>query len=589
MFFDRLTLPIAVSLGRRRRIRQTRGSRGGVRGSLLVAAVALGLSLLPLLPRPTDAQVIRGRVLDPSGTGPVEGAMVMLLDRADRRRGATLSNATGAFRLEAPGPGRYRLRADRIGYRSTYSDFVDVARGDTVFLVLESEVDAIPLAGIDVEGSGRCRVRGEEGLATARVWEEVRKALAAAEWTDDMGLYRYRLLQLTRVLDRRGRDLEPPDSTRTERYLRTPFHAESAEQLVSNGFVQLDGEEHVYFGPDAAVLLSDVFLDTHCMRLREGRDGSEGLLGLAFEPVEDRGVPDIRGTLWLDPDDSELRWLEYEYVELESVGIRGDAGGRVVFEGLPNGTWIVRDWEIHMPLVDARRRRRVVGARTGGGTVIQVRDQAGRIVLEQESGTVSGVVVDSTGAEPAADAVVRVVGVGQSARTDADGVFYISGLEEGVHHLRATTPLLLGSGWEGEEVAVEVRRGEIATVRLRIPSAVTAAVAFCARGAASEDSGVVMGTVSDRTWDAFLAGVPVRARWGGSAAAPTGAAAIPLETGEARTDAAGKYILCGVPLETPVTLEVGIGEKADTAAIQLLGDSRVLVRDFRISAGGGSP
>ena len=45
----------------------------------------------------------------------------------------------------------------------------------------------------------------------------------------------------------------------------------------------------------------DAFLDTHCMSLEEGVDEAEGLLGLSFEPTEDRGVPDIRGVLWLGP------------------------------------------------------------------------------------------------------------------------------------------------------------------------------------------------------------------------------------------------------------------------------------------------
>lgn len=539
---------------------------------------AAGLALL--LPAAGHAQVVRGRVVDPADSGPVEGAMVVLLDEADRRRASTLSNATGGFQIDAPGPGRYRLRADRIGYRSVHGDPFELARGDTVVRVVEAEVDAIPLAGIDVEGSRRCSVRPEEGLSTARVWEEARKALAAAEWTDEQGIYGYRLVQVTRVTDRGGRDLEPPDSTRGEGFLRTPFYADPAEELISEGFVRREGDADVYLGPDAAVLLSDVFLDTHCLSLREGRDEAAGLLGLDFEPVDDRGVAEIRGTLWIDPDDSELRWLDYEYVALRHLGIRGDAGGRVAFQPLPNGAWIVRDWEIRMPLADRRRPRRVAGYRIGSGTVVQVRDRAGRTVLEETSGTVSGVVVDSTGAEPARRAVVRVVGTDRVIPTDEDGVFYVSGLAEGVHELRATTPMLLASGWEGEAVAVEVHRGEITSVRLRIPSAVTAAVGRCAREADPRRTGVVMGTVRDRTWNAFLGDVRVRARWPGAAEGPE------LET---RTDAAGRYVICGIPVERPVTLEVQTGRMTTTAEVRLPTESRVLIHDFRVATGGGTP
>ena len=314
--------------------------------------------------------------------------MVVLLDEADRRRAATLSDATGGFHLTASAPGRYRLRADRIGYRSAHTAFFELTAGDTLVRRVESEVEAIALEGIAVEGRGRCDVRPAEGLAVARAWEEARKALAAAEWTDEMALYRYRILNHERIEDRRGRLVEPPDSVVSEGLLRVPFYAEPAGTLVRRGFVRPVGDEHVYYGPDAAVLLSDVFLDTHCLRLREGREEAAGLLGLEFEPVDEREVVEIRGTLWLDPGTSRLRRLDYRYVGLDELGLRaGESGGRVVFQGLPDGTWIVRDWWIRMPLMDAQFPERLAGYRVGGGTVLQVRDGTGRVVLEDEGGT----------------------------------------------------------------------------------------------------------------------------------------------------------------------------------------------------------
>ena len=53
------------------------------------------------------------------------------------------------------------------------------------------------------------------------------------------------------------------------------------------------------------------------MSLTEGEDEEEGLLGLEFEPVEDRGVPEISGVLWLDADDGHLQWLDYDYEYLD--------------------------------------------------------------------------------------------------------------------------------------------------------------------------------------------------------------------------------------------------------------------------------
>ena len=48
------------------------------------------------------------------------------------------------------------------------------------------------------------------------------------------------------------------------------------------GFIQTqdDGSVH-YFGPDASILLSNVFLNGHCFRLAE-EEGRPGAIGLAF-------------------------------------------------------------------------------------------------------------------------------------------------------------------------------------------------------------------------------------------------------------------------------------------------------------------
>ena len=179
--------------------------------------------------------------------------------------------------------------------------------------------------------------------------------------------------------------------------LASPFRSLDVENLLENGFVRPDGEGSIYYGPDADVLLSDAFLDTHCMSLAEGEDEAEGLLGLSFEPTENRGVPDISGVLWLDPVNAELQWLDYRY-EFLDVPNSERLGGRIRFHGLPNGTWIVREWYIRMPLlqatVDQRRfgqrrvRPRLVGLREEGGLVVRVNNLQGDLVLESTAGII---------------------------------------------------------------------------------------------------------------------------------------------------------------------------------------------------------
>ena len=48
--------------------------------------------------------------------------------------------------------------------------------------------------------------------------------------------------------------------------------------------------ESIYWAPDAAVLLSDEFLDTHCFHVTRNERRAPGLIGLAFQPVRGRNL-----------------------------------------------------------------------------------------------------------------------------------------------------------------------------------------------------------------------------------------------------------------------------------------------------------
>ena len=71
------------------------------------------------------------------------------------------------------------------------------------------------------------------------------------------------------------------DTTRITTNREAAFVSAPIERLAAEGFVQAEGDSATtYYAPDAGALISDVFLDTHCMRVREGDDGR---LGLTFE------------------------------------------------------------------------------------------------------------------------------------------------------------------------------------------------------------------------------------------------------------------------------------------------------------------
>jgi hypothetical protein len=372
---------------------------------------------------PVGAQTIAGTLLEANTGAGAQGAQIVLLDSLGSQVGWRLTDAAGQFSFQVAEPGTYQLRADRIGLASILSDRITVHRGDAVIQDLEAPVHAIPLSEIAVESSSRCEVRpgAERTGATAVVWEEARKALNAASYTSSQVMYEFVLRRYEREFDARGRNVR---RERTEiRRLSTPFMVPAVGDLLEHGFVRPSNDGTTYLAPDAEVLLSAPFLDTHCMSLVEGEDEARGLVGLAFEPTEDRGVPDISGVLWLDRSDGELRWLDYTYEYVDVQG--GDRlGGRVRFDGLPNGTWIIREWSIRMPLVEwsielGRRtpRQRLVGIKEEGGVVVTVNDVGGEVVLDTQrviaGGSrvppdLTGVSADGLGIGPESDGLVRI-------------------------------------------------------------------------------------------------------------------------------------------------------------------------------------
>lgn len=114
------------------------------------------------------------------------------------------------------------------------------------------------------------------------------------------------------------------------------------DSLARFGYVRYTKTDSIaYYGPDDAVLLSDSFLDTHCFTIVNGKDESRGLIGVAFEPTPKRRVPDINGTMWIDPATSERKYVEFRYTGVPSEIDQKKAGGHTNFRRLPNGMWIV--------------------------------------------------------------------------------------------------------------------------------------------------------------------------------------------------------------------------------------------------------
>lgn len=564
----------------------------GVVGVLLLTAAGFSVNR-------AAAQTVLVTVQGAEDGRPIFGALAYLYREDGSLVRNLLTDERGRGIFVGVEPGRYRLEAQMIGRATTSTEVFPVSSGETVRRELRLASSAISLEGIEVAAEGgRCRVRPEEGLLVARVWDEARKALEAAAFTEAQAAYEYRIVRYVRDLDRNTRTVERERTERTGGYLRRPFESRPAEDLLEHGFVQSTDEGDLYFAPDAGVLLSDAFLDTHCFGLETGSGEAEGLVGLSFRPAGRKRVAEIAGTLWLDPNTSELRWLDYRYQNLNPDLTSPDVGGRVEFMRLPDGTWIVPAWRIRMPTVgmvrDARGRRQpyLEAYRDVGGTVVRVREPGGRTVLEAERGSIEGVVLDSLEAEAVPGARVAVVGTGQTFTTDTEGRFRMGGLEEGAYRLSFSHPALDALGFQPEPVRVEVRRGRVTPVRFRMPSRGELLFEVCRGEERPEGTAALVGWVRDATSGVGLPQAVVRIEWQGwtfpSKGTRTWGRFILEGRGvEAHADEGGAFRACAVPTDRllrvtasyqgaegaadTLTVEKGEGVEARTFALEVKG------------------
>ncbi|MFC1661198.1 carboxypeptidase regulatory-like domain-containing protein [Gemmatimonadota bacterium] len=531
---------------------------------------AAALLLLGLLtPHPSKAQTVQGQLLETGTEQPLQGALVLLLDEAGEVQDGYLTNDAGRFILRAPRTGRYTVRAERIGYRTVTSEPFEVADDELVRVHLQTPPSPIRLAGFQVEGEQRCVVRPEEGLVLAQVWEELRKALTVQKWTEDEGFYHFQLVEYEREMDPKTRLVVAEDRKLIQSVTRNPIQSIPIANLLEGGFIQPDESGGFYFyGPDATVLLSDAFLDTHCFHLEVDAQRHR-MLGLSFQPLRPTARPDIRGTLWLDRETARLQFLEYGYTWSPWVEATGVAGGRVQFEELPNGAWIIRRWWIRMPkmvwdLGVARAgvsRLRVGGIAEAGGEVTQISSPQNRQIRPGSTGALRGRVWDSIRPGPLANATVYLSGTQYSALTDSSGMFVMEDLPQGFYRVSFTHPHIdsLGVYPSGEEVSITAS-GET-DVALAVPSEESILRAICLENEWEEGTSAVVGAVRSGQSGDVISGARVVLEWTDYDVVAGRDIQADVQTLEALTDARGRFRACGIPAGALVSLWVGLSDR----------------------------
>lgn len=593
-------------------VRRPRSPHSGTLAAFLAGALLTGT--------PTAAQTVSVAVRNGDTIEPLAGAVVHLVSEAGATVRSALTNERGRVLFFNFGPGRYVLRAEMIGRATRETEPFMALPGRAVEHELSLSPRPITLEGIAVGAEARCHVGPTEGLATARLWDEARKALAAAAITDERALYRFQTLIYERDVTRDTRVIDRERQSRREANMRTPFRSPPIEQLVANGFMESGAGVDTYYAPDAHVLLSDAFLDSHCFRVRVGDRGeSDGLIGLAFESTPDRrALVEVAGTLWLDPESSELRWLEYRYENLDPEIRSDELGGRVEFKRMPDGGWIVSEWWIRMPrssrqltLRGDEMRTFVAGFREAGGMVLEVQEPGRPLGHPSLPGGVEGLVRDSLGA-PLPGVRVEVVGTERTTLTDSVGAFTVGGLVEGIYQFRFVDERLQAYGFAPDPVTRAVFNGEMSYVEFETPSAASVLADVCADVPTLESeweglppealgTGTLVGwVVDDETGEhvtgAFVRVLTYRYDFRPGASVPRGAArGYEVRLGsvdpnhvqpivvrdmyglEVVSDERGFYRVCRVPereLLTVVAVHDGVETRGDTLKIMETGGVR---------------
>lgn len=534
----------------------------------LATAVLVGARVI-------SAQTITGRVAAKSDGAPIAGAIVALIDTTGRAVATKLADDSGAFSFQAPSAGRYSVRVERVGFRSIVSSAYFVRQVDSIHVPLAMSSEGVTLSAIVVSADRRCLVRPQEGIATAQLWNEARKALSATQLTQmaqlaararrDPHRFVVRWRSIRRELDPKTLAVLHSDEFTQEDETTKPFTSADPDTLARDGYMAGDPDTGTtFFAPDADILLSDRFLDSHCFQLKAPeRDRRDDLIGLAFEPValtKDRRSRhvEVRGVLWLDRTTAELRYMEYSYVNLPIEQTSPNVGGLLEFRPLPDGRWIVWRWYVRAPSL-ARSRSMFNSQLTDWHTEIGKIHESGAEVLEvmpagTRRGTVAtlrGRVVDSLSGAAMGGVRVFLSGTSFAGVTRADGSYLIDSIPPGRYSASIIAPRLDSLLLDPPVHAFALSAGEEKRIDLALPSLRTLSSTLCSPPMPDTKS-MIVGVVRDSAMGA--SGAQVRVEWTEYASFAPGQLQAQSIWSETTSGKGGRYSLCGVPAGKSVTV-----------------------------------
>lgn len=333
---------------------------------------ALALASLLAVPRPSIAQELRGTVRIADVNTPAAGVIIEALDATTSARvGSTLTDARGYFILRLTAPGTVRVRGLRIGQRPTDLGSFTLATDEIRTGEFTLSGAAITLERVSVVGRSVCGRARAQDQQVVTLLDEARKAIRSTQLQSTDGELSAVWTLRSQLTSLQGRPLEDPTIQAYSSATGRPFRSLPPDSLATAGYLAIQEDGYSFYAPDAEVLLSESFVESHCFNAEPWKEDDRDWVGIGFKPAETRrGVVGIRGTLWLDRRSAELQKLEYDYVNLPAVLRTPRAGGSVGFLRLDNGAWLVNEWSIRMPRVTE-----LTGMRTAGRVRLQTRVQ----------------------------------------------------------------------------------------------------------------------------------------------------------------------------------------------------------------------
>jgi hypothetical protein len=548
------------------------------------------------------AQDVRVEVVEAATGKPIIGANVVLLDSAAvYSLGGGFSDQNGRTDLRASARGKYRVRADKPGYETWMSVQLLLAERPVTLRVgmapMRIPTPVMPRSEV------ACQQMTGPGTPAGDLWVELKKALTASAMTEAQGLVPIDVDLYERVLDRNLAIVAERSEQRT-RIARRPATGISWDQVDSARRGQTSNSD-VYRAPDAATMLSDQFVKSHCYAAIRGYGAEAGLTGLEFKPARVATQPELTGVLWMDPKANALRSLSFDYVNLPIPLRIARTSGRVEFQQLPGGQWIVPRWYIRMPRVtrvasapaDSLIGYQEVGgaARPAGtGTVSTETAKAstplGTAPIEPpptpRQSTLTGVVYDSTTGKALRGVQVSTGGGRFKTLTGSGGGYELAidgALDDTVVFEH---PRLRLFHVADRMQTISMPAGSRGQASVIIPSYGTLRKTLCARNeTGTEAQGLMAGYVRD------AAGRPmphahVWTTWQIQWIEQNGKLVSTNQQGTAETDSNsdGSYVMCGFTRNAKITAKVSLAGKGTAQERLAFPPEMVLEHDFVLGA-----